>query len=49
MTKKGRQLFLAKKCTPDKILATPCLNVTFIKQITPFFLGHVGFNFGIVC
>ena len=22
-TKKGRQLFLAKKCTPDKILATP--------------------------
>jgi len=24
-TKEGRQLFLAKKCIPDKILATPML------------------------
>jgi len=27
-SKKGRQLFLGKKCTADKILATPINNTT---------------------
>jgi len=29
-TKKGRQLFLGKKCTPEKILATPITCITFL-------------------